>query len=119
MSYDIYLKDPITKETIHFESPHQMSGGTYVSGGTTKAWLNITYNYGKIFRQHLDKDKSIRCIYGMTGAESIPVLQKAVDALGNDVDDNYWKPTEGNAKRALLQLIALAKMRPDGVWDGD
>lgn len=32
---------------------------------------------------------------------------------------NYWDATEGNAKRALLQLVALAKLRPDGVWDGD
>lgn len=26
---------------------------------------------------------------------------------------------EGNAKRALLQLLTMARMRPDGVWDGD
>lgn len=31
----------------------------------------------------------------------------------------YWEATEGNAKRALLQLLAMARMRPDGVWDGD
>lgn len=30
-----------------------------------------------------------------------------------------WEPTEGNAKRALLQLLAMARMRPDGVWNGD
>lgn len=24
-----------------------------------------------------------------------------------------------NAKAALRQLIALARLRPDGVWDGD
>ena len=27
--------------------------------------------------------------------------------------------TEGNAKRALFGLIALAQLRPDGVWEGD
>lgn len=27
--------------------------------------------------------------------------------------------TEGNAKRPLLQLAAMARIRPDGVWDGD
>lgn len=37
----------------------------------------------------------------------------------DDVDTDYWKPTEGNAKRALLQLLAMAKIRPDGIWDGD
>jgi hypothetical protein len=55
----------------------------------------------------------------MTGADSIPVLQVAADWLDDDLSENYWEPTEGNAKKALLQLIALAKMRPDGVWEGD
>ena len=39
--------------------------------------------------------------------------------LADDVSEDYWEATEGNAKRAILQLVALAKMRPDGVWDGD
>lgn len=48
------------------------------------------------------------------------MLEKAISALGDDVDDSdYWHATEGNAKRALYGLLALAKMRPDGVWDGD
>jgi len=55
----------------------------------------------------------------MSGAESIPVLKSAAEKLGDDVSDNYWEPTEGNAKTALLQLIALAQLRPDGIWAGD
>ena len=55
----------------------------------------------------------------MTGAESIPVLEAAASRLADDATGNYWDATEGNAKRALLQLVALAKLRPDGVWDGD
>jgi hypothetical protein len=47
------------------------------------------------------------------------MLQNAINVLGDDVCDNYWEPTEGNAKRALVQLLALAQMRPDGVWAGD
>lgn len=61
----------------------------------------------------------IRTIYGLTGVESLPVLDKAIAALGNDVADNYWKATEGNAKRALVQLRTLAALRPDGVRAGD
>ena len=56
---------------------------------------------------------------GMTGAESIPVLQNAIANLGDDTDQDYWKATDGNAKRSLCQLLAMAKMRPDGIWDGD
>ena len=43
----------------------------------------------------------------------------AVAAQADDVDEDYWKATEGNAKRALHGLLAFAQMRPDGVWKGD
>ena len=115
MSYDIELQDPVTKVTLE---PHHMRGGTYAIGGTTDAHLNVTYNYGKHYYRVMG-EKGIRTIYGMTGAESIPVLTQAIEHLGDDVDDNYWNDTEGNAKRALFQLLALANMRPDGVWSGD
>ena len=32
---------------------------------------------------------------------------------------DYWEPTAANAIKPLYQLIALAKMRPDCIWDGD
>lgn len=34
-------------------------------------------------------------------------------------NNDYWEPTAGNAIKPLYQLIAMAEMRPDGVWDGD
>ncbi len=117
MSYDIYLTDPVTKETINLPDKHLLTGGTYVLGGTTEAWLNITYNYAKHYTTL--GEKGIRTIYGMTGADSIPLLEKTIALLKNDVHQDYWEPTEGNAKRALLRLIALAKLRPDGIWNGD
>jgi hypothetical protein len=40
MSYDIRLIDPITKETLELEEPHNLRGGTYAMGGTPEAWLN-------------------------------------------------------------------------------
>ena len=120
MSYDITLNDPITKETIEVAGAHFMQGGTYALGGTKELWLNVTYNYGRIFRRpEVLGEEGIRTIYGMTGAESIPVLQKAIANLGDDTDPDYWKPTDGNAKRPLCQLLAMAQMRPDGIWDGD
>lgn len=118
MSYDIYLKDPVTKETLQLMEKHQMRGGTYEMGGTTEMRLNVTYNYSVHYYKTIG-EQGIRTIYGKTGAESIPILKNAATQLGNDIDDDYWNPTEGNAKRSLLQLVALAEMRPDGVWDGD
>lgn len=66
--------------------------------------------------------------------QSIPVLQKAIktlESLTEDISDEkrqqceaqgatgYWMPTRQNAIKPLYQLLALAQMRPDGVWDGD
>lgn len=117
MSYDIYLVDPVTREPLELDAPHHMRGGTYPLGGTPVARLNITYNYARHYAGF--GPEGIRSIYAMSAAESIPVIKQVADSLGDDVHENYWEPTEGNAKRALIQLIALARMRPDGVWDGD
>lgn len=119
MSYDIHLLDPVTKEPIQLDSPHQMKGGTFALGGTTEAHINITYNYWGILSKVLDSEKGIRSIYGKSASETIPLLKKAITQLQDDVDDDYWKPTEGNVKQALYQLLALANLRPDGIWDGD
>jgi hypothetical protein len=118
MSYDISLTDPITKETIQFDSPHELKGGIYALGGTTEAWLNITYNYSLHFYRTMG-DKGIRAIYGLTGAEAIPLLKQAIGQLKDDVSGDYWESTEGNAKHALYGLLALAQLRPDGVFQGD
>jgi hypothetical protein len=36
--------------------------------------------------------------------------------LNDDVSNDYWEPTEGNVKYAILCLAAMAQARPDGVW---
>lgn len=121
MSYDISLCDPVTHKPLKADSTHFIAGGMRAMGGTKELWINVTYNYGHFYyRPEVFGDGGIRSIYGKTGAESIPMLEKAISALGDDVDNSdYWHATEGNAKRALYGLLAFAKMRPDGVWDGD
>ena len=52
----------------------------------------------------------------MTAAESIPILEGAINVLGDDESNNYWDSTEGNAKQALKGLLEFAEQRPDGVW---
>lgn len=140
MSYDITLNDPVTKETIELDAPHQIKGGTYAMNGTSEAWLNVTYNYARwyykdgVFPSKDGESQGIRTIYGMSGAESIPVLKGAIAALENSTDEisdeerkqyeeqevtGYWMPTRENAIKPLYSLLAFAQMRPDGVWDGD
>jgi len=120
MSYDIYLNDPKTGQVIELEAPHDLRGGTYALGGTREAWLNVTYNYGSFYRQHIDADKGIRKLYGMTGEQAIPILEKAIAAIGTtERSSDYWESTPGNACAALEELLTLAKMAPHGVFDGD
>jgi len=120
MSYDIYLKDPNTWDTIELPEKHDVKGGTFAVGGTTEAWINVTYNYAARFEHAFSNDKGVRSIYGLTAAQSIPILEAAMSRLGDDTHPDYWEPTEGNAKEALRGLLELARLAPpDSVWKGD
>ena len=59
----------------------------------------------------------INTLNGLTGRESIPVLEKAIASLGDETDPDYWAVTDGNAKKPLYQLLTMAQMRPDGIWE--
>jgi len=67
MSYDIELKDPVSKEIIMIPYNHAMTGGTYEVGGSNRLSLNITYNYSKHYYNVIDKEEGIRLLYGKTG----------------------------------------------------
>lgn len=112
MSYSVYFCDPVSKEVIELNDAHFMRGGTYALGGTKELYFNITYNYARNYSPH---DFSIRDLDGKTALDIIPELERVIALLGDDVDDDYWKPTDGNAKRALVALLTMAKMRPDSV----
>ena len=134
MSYDISLRDPVTKETIRFENPHFMRGGMYAIYGTTEAWLNVTYNYSiwyckdDVFPDNI----GIRILDNMSAVDSISILENAISTINNipqdlsneEIEvykeenvDGYWLPTKVNAVRPLYQLLAMAKLRPDGIWE--
>ena len=115
MSYDISLCDPVTHKPLKADSTHFIAGGMRAMGGTKELWLNVTYNYGHFYyRPEVFGDGGIRSIYGKTGAESIPMLEKAISALGDDVDDSdYWNATEGNVLHQLniLQMLSDSPKR--------
>jgi hypothetical protein len=118
MSYDLSLTDAATGTTLEVADKHNIAGGTYVLGGSTLLELNVTYNYSKHYYKIMG-EKGIRTLYSMTGKESLPVLANAIAALNDDVSSDYWEATEGNARKALIDLFSLACMAPDGVWQGD
>lgn len=120
MSYDIDLINPETDKPFEYPEDNfvEQREGTSPVGGRTETSINITYNYSPIFVRVLGEE-GIRSIYGMTAKESFPILRAAIGQLKGDVDDDYWKPTEGNARLALIQLLEMACKFPEGVWRGD
>ena len=118
MSYDIALHCACCDQRLHFDEPHDLRGGTYEVGGTREARLNVTYNYAPHSYRTMG-EKGIRELYGKRAIDTVPLLEKAISELKTDVNDDYWEPTEGNARRALENLLTMAKAKPLGVWDGD
>lgn len=130
MSYDVQLIDHTTHKVLEAENPYFMQGGTFCPGGTKELWLNITYNYAAMLCKVLQRDVidqsngrrttlvGLDAINGIYAAETISMLRKAINSLSDEgANESYWHPTEGNVKKALIQLKALADMRPDGVWE--
>ena len=101
MGYDISLCDPVTHETLKADSVHFIAGGVRIVGGTEKLMCYVTWNYRKFYRRNdvLGK-KGIRSIYGKTGAESIPMLEKA--GLQADI-----RPVRGGTDGAQLSCRGL------------
>lgn len=116
MSWDMTVVYKDTKKPVYIDKPHTLQGGTYIPFGTPELWLNITYNYSPFYRKIIND--GLDYFNGMEIKESIPILQKIADNLGDDVSNDYWKPTEGNAKKAILDLLELAKLAPDStIWE--
>lgn len=118
MSYDIEIIDPNTRERIEFDEPLDIRGGTYQLGGTTTAWLNITYNYSPFFCD-IFGENGIRTIYGMNVRESMPLLLDAMLNLKGNPAECYWDATEGNARAAIMELMMLGMRALEGEWAGD
>ena len=123
MSYDIDLTCPCCKRPLTMPGSF-VDGGTYCIGGTNDCHLNVTYNYSKFYARLFPAtdeypNGSIRWLYGRRGAETVEVLEAAVEKLGTERDDDYWEATAGNAGAALARLLSFAEQNPDGVWEGD
>ncbi len=109
MSYDVELQDALGSV---LEMPEPFTdGGTHVMGGTTLCELNVTYNYAEVF------GSLMRDLDGKTVTETIGKLTAFVEQWPNVRPyRDYWAPTPGNAKAAVLRLISFADAHPDGVW---
>jgi hypothetical protein len=114
MSYDFYLVDD-KGEVI--KGSHNFKGGTYRVGGSEDLTFNITFNYSPLFSKVICPDLGVKKIIGMKSKDSVTLLIDAINKLDpNDINDDYWKCCEGNARSSLIALVNLALMAPHGVW---
>lgn len=125
MSWDISLQDEngnIPDVELFCE------GGTQPVGGSTKAELNVTYNYSDVIHvANIPTDLPlewtggrgrfyINALDGQKAKYTIATLEAAVNILGVNKYTDYWAPTPGNAGYALNILLGWAKQYPDHVW---
>jgi hypothetical protein len=118
MSYDLYIVDDDGNTMRLGKTTHDIMCGTYVLGGTNEAHINITYNYAPFFKTVFG-DEGIRTLYGRKVSETFKPLLEAANKLHGRPADNYWESTEGNARKALIDCIALSLLFPEGTWQGD
>ena len=81
MSHDIRIKRK-DGTVVELKERHVITGGTYALGGTTEAWLNITYNYWRIFHRLFGED-GITTIYGLNVKDARTILVGAAARLGD------------------------------------
>lgn len=124
MSYDLYLRDPVTKETLEVTG-HLMYGGNIpcvevngqlVPTTSTEAYLNITYNYAPYYYEAFpgkednerqfdadsrdfgitDEQGGIRSLNGITGAEAVRLLRQMILRITDKYkpDGKNWIETE-------------------------
>jgi hypothetical protein len=72
------------------------------------------------FYPTIDAMNGIRAVYGLTGKQTMPLFETALNQL-NAVDNSpkVFDPTLENAKEALRHLIKIAKHNPRCIWGGD
>jgi hypothetical protein len=117
MSYDISIVDSKTGDTIQVSENHFLRGAIYCPGGTKELWVSVTFNYSSFFVKAFLNNKGIKILNGMAIKDSLPMLVSARSNLSGDPHESYWEATEGNARKAVTDLIYLALLAPDeAIW---
>lgn len=77
---------------------------------------NVLANYRAQLEKAFDSISGARTLVGLSGEASIPVIEQAINRLEDDGHIDQWLPTEGNARRALMMQLELAKLHRDAIW---
>ena len=94
--------------------------------GSTRADLNVTYNYSPLYRLACGHNL-MKWLDGKKASDTQGLLNEVVLCLGSTADylredqskgnqAGYWTPTPGNAGYAAKILLDWATANPDAVW---
>lgn len=109
MSYDITFCDPRTNEPIC--KPDGLLDLGFANDRRTtmdRMYTSPTYNYGAIFSKFGINPK--HDLNGLPAAVVAAKLLEAIPKMADDIADDVWAATEGNAKRVALRLLAWAAL---------
>lgn len=117
MSYDLYLRDPVTRERLQVPGhlihggniPCEPIGGRLVPTTTTEAYINVTYNYSGYYQEFpgvsdkpeeqalyekdceafgiQDEQGGIRSLNGLSGAQAAPLLREMIRRIERKYKD--------------------------------
>jgi hypothetical protein len=132
-TFKMSLVDPTTKRIPELEArcseewQYELRQWQYEIFFSRGKWY---YKEGVFPKGKDEYHDGIRSIYGLTGAESIPVLQNAIAVLSAmDEEISEWEyrkyehfedlaPSRKNAIKPLYALLAGAQKWPDRIWQG-
>jgi hypothetical protein len=97
-----------------YRSLRHYEGGTLLIDGSTETITDVTVNYRTLFAQYFDD--GYFGLDGMKGIDAAPTLERAVQELGTERDNDYWKPTKGNVGTLMNLLLGWCKDNPDGTF---
>ncbi len=113
MGWDISLINP---DGGHPVVALHHAGSIITVGGSTSAWMNLTYNYSPFYYKLFPEDMDLKWIRAKKAGDTIEVMRAVLAKLGEETSDSDWDPTSGNAGHALKTLKAWHEQHPDGLW---
>ena len=108
MSWGVYLLDERGRVC---DVGRHCEGSAYVPGGSDKAAMQVTYNYGPVIKQVLGTD-FVSALDNKIAETVQCELSNASKALGTERSESYWVPSDGNVGAMLGVMAEWARLHP-------
>lgn len=98
--------------------PRHFEGAVLEMDGNTAAEVHVTGNYLPIWRRYFEPNEGDRYgIWGKTGRDLRPTIERAVAELGTIKDKDFWKPSNGNVGAIFDLMLEWIDQLPDGRFE--